>query len=211
VSTCHYSQITENDSLLSEYRFTQEKPWFCFRHWGLPTIWRSSASCKSFKSCMGRSFRAVTLIQNPSGHRTWRTSFGRQTQIVIERYPHFYLQSVFPVETINSLQRHSCEVLYPNIFLSALMGSNSYQYVANTPWLFGVAEHLCVVDVFGAHVLDSDAYLAEIERACGIIFQSRRCTTQVVRPNYPGRSQRIHGGSASAGEPGCETTRICGV
>jgi hypothetical protein len=133
---------------------------------------------------MGRSFTAVTLIQNPSGHRTWRTSFGRQTQIVIERYPHFYLQSVFPVETINNLQRHSCEVLYPNIFLSALMGSNSYQYVANTPWLFGVAEHLFAVDVFGAHVLDSDAYLAEIARETELPFQSRRCTTQVVRPNY---------------------------
>jgi hypothetical protein len=131
---------------------------------------------------------------------------------VIERYPHFYLQSVFPVETINSLQRHSCEVLYPNIFLSALMGSNSYQYVANTPWLFGVAEHLCVADVFGAHVLDSDAYLAEIAREHAELPFSLgdalpKSCDQIIPDALSVYTEEV----LRRGEPGCETTRICGV
>ena len=51
---------------------------------------------------------------------------------------------------------HQCEVIYPNIYLSAVMGCNGYEYVANTPALFGVAEHLFAVDVFGKEALQSE-------------------------------------------------------
>ncbi|HEX2059126.1 MAG TPA: hypothetical protein VHK90_00150, partial [Thermoanaerobaculia bacterium] len=54
----------------------------------------------------------------------------------------------------------ACDVLYPNVFLSALMGCNGYEYITNTPSLFGVAEHLFAVTVFGAEELQSEQYLA---------------------------------------------------
>ncbi|HEV2836293.1 MAG TPA: RiPP maturation radical SAM C-methyltransferase [Pyrinomonadaceae bacterium] len=55
---------------------------------------------------------------------------------------------------------HQCEVLYPNIYLSAVMGCNGYEYLAGTPALFGVAEHLFAVDVFGKDALESERYLS---------------------------------------------------
>src|ERR1044072_2467987 len=55
---------------------------------------------------------------------------------------------------------HQCEVIYPNIYLSAVMGCNGYEYVAGTPALFGVAEHLFAVDVFGKDALESKRYLS---------------------------------------------------
>ena len=55
---------------------------------------------------------------------------------------------------------HPCEVLYPNIYLSAVMGCNGYEYLAGTPALFGVAEHLFAVDVFGKEALESERYLS---------------------------------------------------
>jgi ribosomal peptide maturation radical SAM protein 1 len=55
---------------------------------------------------------------------------------------------------------HQCEVLYPNIYLSAVMGCNGYEYLAGTPALFGVAEHLFAVSVFGNDALHSDGYLS---------------------------------------------------
>jgi ribosomal peptide maturation radical SAM protein 1 len=64
---------------------------------------------------------------------------------------------------------YTCDVLYTNISLSALMGCNGYEYFSNTPSLFGIAEHLFAVDVFGPQTLDSDAYLAETARRCGEI------------------------------------------
>lgn len=55
---------------------------------------------------------------------------------------------------------YDCDVLYPNLFLSALMGSNGYEFFTNTPALFGLAEHLFAVDVFGAEALGSEQYLS---------------------------------------------------
>jgi ribosomal peptide maturation radical SAM protein 1 len=56
---------------------------------------------------------------------------------------------------------YGCDVLYPNVFLSAMMGCNGYEYFANTPPFFGIAEHLFAVDIFGTGALSSDSYLAE--------------------------------------------------
>ncbi len=53
-----------------------------------------------------------------------------------------------------------CDLLYPNIFLSALMGCNGYEYFTNTPALFGLAEHLFAVTVFGVEELRSQQYLS---------------------------------------------------
>lgn len=55
---------------------------------------------------------------------------------------------------------HHCEVLYPNIQFSAVMGCKGYEYITNTPSLFGVAEHLFAVSVFGSEVLESERYLS---------------------------------------------------
>ncbi|HVR40974.1 MAG TPA: RiPP maturation radical SAM C-methyltransferase [Thermoanaerobaculia bacterium] len=55
-----------------------------------------------------------------------------------------------------------CDVLYPNLFLSALMGCNGYEYVTNTPSLFGLAEHLFAVTVFDAEELRSEQYLSAV-------------------------------------------------
>lgn len=56
---------------------------------------------------------------------------------------------------------YPCDVLYPNIALASLMGCGAYEYLANTPSLFGVAEHLFAVDIFGQETLSSDSYLAD--------------------------------------------------
>jgi ribosomal peptide maturation radical SAM protein 1 len=40
------------------------------------------------------------------------------------------------------------------------MGCNGYEYLAGTPALFGVAEHLFAVDVFGKEALESERYLS---------------------------------------------------
>jgi ribosomal peptide maturation radical SAM protein 1 len=55
---------------------------------------------------------------------------------------------------------YDCDVLYPNIFLSALMGYKGYEYITNTPVLFGLAEHLFAVTVFGLDDLRSEQYLS---------------------------------------------------
>lgn len=65
------------------------------------------------------------------------------------------------LSALASSRGYRCDVLYPNIFLSAMMGCNGYEYFANTPALFGVAEHLFAVDIFGADALSSGPYLAE--------------------------------------------------
>jgi hypothetical protein len=62
-------------------------------------------------------------------------------------------------------RRYDCHVLYPNIFLSALMGCNGYEYFTNTPALFGLAEHLFAVDVFGLEDLRSEQYLSSFARS----------------------------------------------
>lgn len=54
----------------------------------------------------------------------------------------------------------ACSQLYPNIFLSALIGCNGYEYITNTPALFGIAEHLFAVSVFGTKELRSEEYLS---------------------------------------------------
>lgn len=53
----------------------------------------------------------------------------------------------------------ACDVLYPNVFLSALVGAGGYEFVSNTPAYFGLAEHLFATDVFGRDALRSDEYL----------------------------------------------------
>lgn len=65
------------------------------------------------------------------------------------------------LSSITTARGYRCDVLYPNISLSALMGGNGYEYFANTPSLFGIAEHLFAVDIFGADALSSDSYLVE--------------------------------------------------
>lgn len=66
----------------------------------------------------------------------------------------------------------ACDVLYANIFFSALVGPEGYEYLCNTPRFFGLAEHLFAVDLFGREALRSTEYLdsfspAELADASG--------------------------------------------
>lgn len=54
-----------------------------------------------------------------------------------------------------------CTSDYPNLTFSGLIGHEAYEYFAETPALFPIAEHLFAVDLFGADALDSDAYIAD--------------------------------------------------
>jgi ribosomal peptide maturation radical SAM protein 1 len=53
----------------------------------------------------------------------------------------------------------ACDVLYPNVFFSALVGAGGYEFLCDTPSCFGLAEHLFATDVFGREALKSDEYL----------------------------------------------------
>src|SRR3989442_4041478 len=53
----------------------------------------------------------------------------------------------------------ACDVLYPNVFLSALVGAGGYEFVSNTPAYFGLAEHVFATDIFGTDELRSAEYL----------------------------------------------------
>lgn len=68
------------------------------------------------------------------------------------------------LSSIVKSEGYECEVLYPNVFLSALIGCNGYEYFANTPSLFGVGEHLFAVDIFGCDALESNSFLLETLR-----------------------------------------------
>ena len=82
---------------------------------------------------------------------------------------------------------HQCEVIYPNIFLSALMGCNGYEYLANTPALFGVAEHLFAVDVFGREALQSELYLS----SCAITAPASHESPESLRASFFALRDRI--------------------
>ena len=53
----------------------------------------------------------------------------------------------------------ACDVLYPNVFFSALVGAGGYEFLSNTPACFGLDEHVFATDVFGREALRSDEYL----------------------------------------------------
>jgi ribosomal peptide maturation radical SAM protein 1 len=53
----------------------------------------------------------------------------------------------------------NCDVLYPNVLFSALVGASGYEFLSNTPAYFGVAEHVFATDLFGREALRSSAYL----------------------------------------------------
>lgn len=53
----------------------------------------------------------------------------------------------------------SCDALDPHLMLSSMVGVDAYEGFAETRSLFGLAEHLFAVDIFGREALDSDAYL----------------------------------------------------
>jgi ribosomal peptide maturation radical SAM protein 1 len=75
---------------------------------------------------------------------------------------------------------HQCAVIYPNIFLSAVMGCNGYEYLANTPALFGVAEHLFAVDVFGKEALQSERYLS----SCALTAPANHEAPESLRASF---------------------------
>jgi ribosomal peptide maturation radical SAM protein 1 len=50
--------------------------------------------------------------------------------------------------------------VYPNFDLAQAMAFELYEAFAQTPAIFGVAEHIFAVSIFGAQALDSDAYVA---------------------------------------------------
>lgn len=60
-----------------------------------------------------------------------------------------------------------CEVLYANLLFSCLAGPRSYEFLADTPAWFGVAEHIFATQVFGAAELGSDAYLHQVASQSG--------------------------------------------
>jgi hypothetical protein len=68
------------------------------------------------------------------------------------------------LSSIVNSEGHECDVLYPNVFMSALIGCNGYEYFANTPSLFGIGEHLFAVNIFGREALESDSFLLETIR-----------------------------------------------
>jgi len=57
-----------------------------------------------------------------------------------------------------------CDVMYANLLFSCLAGFRSYEYIADTPALFGVAEHIFATQIFGCERLSSDEYLQEVSR-----------------------------------------------
>jgi ribosomal peptide maturation radical SAM protein 1 len=57
-----------------------------------------------------------------------------------------------------------CEVMYANLLFSCLAGLQSYEYFADTPAFFGVAEHIFATQLFGRDRLSSDDYLQQMSR-----------------------------------------------
>jgi len=53
----------------------------------------------------------------------------------------------------------ACDVLYPNVFLSALVGAGGYEFLSNTPTYFGLAEHVFATDIFDTDELRSAEHL----------------------------------------------------
>src|SRR5207247_3713320 len=53
----------------------------------------------------------------------------------------------------------ACDVLYPNVFLSVLVGAGGYEFLSNTPTYFGLAEHVFATDIFGTDELRSAEHL----------------------------------------------------
>lgn len=90
----------------------------------------------------------------------------------------------------------ACEVLYPNVCFSALVGAGGYEFVSNTPAYFGVAEHVFATDIFGRDALESDRYLETFD------VGSRYAIAPSAGP--PGRGMRetlvdLHGWELSFG------------
>lgn len=66
------------------------------------------------------------------------------------------------IGTLLSLARSHgfrCDALDPHLMLSSMVGVEAYESFAQTRSLFGLAEHLFAVDIFGREALDSRAYL----------------------------------------------------
>lgn len=55
---------------------------------------------------------------------------------------------------------YDCKSMYPNLAFSTLLGSNHYEYFAETPTLYPLAEHLFAANLFSADATKSDSYLA---------------------------------------------------
>jgi ribosomal peptide maturation radical SAM protein 1 len=63
---------------------------------------------------------------------------------------------------VGKAARHHVRAWEPTLELAAALGPELYQLFAETPSLFGLAEHLFACDTFGASDLDSDQFLAQI-------------------------------------------------
>jgi len=80
----------------------------------------------------------------------------------------------------------ACHVLYPNVFLSALVGAGGYEFLSNTPTYFGLAEHVFATDIFGTDELRSAEYLdswirwrpfgrgSRLAATCGCLDENRQ-------------------------------------
>jgi ribosomal peptide maturation radical SAM protein 1 len=81
-----------------------------------------------------------------------------------------------------------CEVVYANLLFSCLAGFRSYEYIADTPTFFGVAEHVFATQLFGRDRLASDDYLRQMsgpikeesESGTSVSFQSLACLRDIV-------------------------------
>lgn len=70
-----------------------------------------------------------------------------------------------------------CKSTYPNLLLSSMIGSELYEYFADTPGVFPIVEHCFAVDIFGKDVLESDAYFT-------LLIQSAGVSTEKIKPFF---------------------------